>query len=87
MVMFSHGFPALLCFLGALAWLFFATWRGRSTAMLVLNAVQLVILVEVFFCGVLPDGLILTLPAAALVIRELNRSPDRTPLPAGSAPG
>ncbi|WP_298040049.1 O-antigen ligase [uncultured Microbacterium sp.] len=87
MVMFSHGFPALLCFLGALAWLFFATWRGRSTAMLVLNAVQLVILVEVFFYGVLPDGLILTLPAAALVIRELNRSPDRTPLPAGSAPG
>lgn len=74
MVMFSHGFPALICFLGALAWMFFATMRGRSTAMLVLHTVQLVILVEVFFYGVLPNGLILTFPAAALAMRELSTS-------------
>lgn len=72
MVMFSHGFPALVCFMAALAWMFFATIRGRSTAMLILNTVQLVILVEVFFYGVLPNGLILTFPAAALAIRELR---------------
>lgn len=72
MVMFSHGFPALICFMAALAWMFFATIRGRSTAMLILNTVQLVILVEVFFYGVLPNGLILTFPAAALAIRELR---------------
>lgn len=74
MVMFSHGFPAVICFMGALVWMFFATVRGRNTAMLVLNTVQLVIIVEVFFYGVLPNGLILTLPAAALAMRELRRS-------------
>lgn len=80
MVMFSHGFPALVCFMVALAWMFFATIRGRSTAMLILNTVQLVILVEVFFYGVLPNGLILTFPAAALAIREL-RSTALSPPP------
>lgn len=74
MVMFSHGFPALICFMGALIWMFFATLRGRSTAMMVLNTVQLVLIVEVFFYGVLPNGLILTLPAAALAMRELHAS-------------
>ncbi|GAA2935345.1 hypothetical protein GCM10010458_18900 [Microbacterium luteolum] len=74
MVMFSHGFPALICFVGALVWMYFATIRGRSTAMLVLHTVQLVILVEVFFYGVLPNGLILTFPVAALAMRELRAS-------------
>lgn len=74
MVMFSHGFPAVICFMGALVWMFFATVRGRSAAMLILHTVQLVIIVEVFFYGVLPNGLILTLPAAALAMRELRHS-------------
>lgn len=73
MVMFSHGFPALICFMGALAWMFFATMRTKNTALLILHTVQLVILVEVFFYGVLPNGLILTFPAAALAIRDLRR--------------
>lgn len=81
MVMFSHGFPALICFMAALAWMFIATLRGRSTAMLILNAVQLVILVEVFFYGVLPNGLILTLPAAALALRELQKTSLSPPTP------
>ncbi len=81
MVMFSHGFPALICFMAALAWMFFATIRGRSTAMLILNTVQLVILVEVFFYGVLPNGLILTFPAAALAIRELRSTALAPPPP------
>lgn len=81
MVMFSHGFPALICFMAALAWMFVATIRGRSTAMLILNTVQLVILVEVFFYGVLPNGLILTFPAAALAIRELRSTALAPPPP------
>lgn len=81
MVMFSHGFPALLFFLAALAWMFLATRRTGHTAPLILHTIQLVILVEVFFYGVLPDGLILTFPAAALALRELRaplRPPERT---------
>ncbi|WP_431074405.1 O-antigen ligase family protein [Microbacterium phyllosphaerae] len=80
MVMFSHGFPALICFLLALVWMFFATARASSTAMLVLHTVQLVILVEVFFYGVLPNGLILTFPAAALAMRELRTKPLSPPV-------
>ncbi|MFT4156833.1 MAG: O-antigen ligase family protein [Microbacterium sp.] len=70
MVMFSHGFPALALFIGALLWMFLATGRVRSTAMLAMHAVQLVILVEVFFYGVLPYGLILTFAVAAVLLRE-----------------
>lgn len=83
MVMFSHGFPALICFVGALVWMFFATARGASTAMLVLHTVQLVIIVEIFFYGVLPNGLILTFPAAALAMRELARRPLSPPAATG----
>lgn len=83
MVMFSHGFPALICFVGALVWMFLATLRGRSTAMMILNTVQLVILVEIFFYGVLPNGLILTLPAAALAMRELRKTSLSPPPPTG----
>ena len=79
MVMFSHGFPALICFMGALAWMFFATLRARDTAFLIMNTVQLVILVEVFFYGVLPDGLILTFAAAALAMREQRQPLSRRP--------
>lgn len=81
MVMFSHGFPALICFMAALVWMFFATARSRSTAMLVLHTVQLVIIVEVFFYGVLPNGLILTFPAAAVAIRELRSALSSPPGP------
>lgn len=81
MVMFSHGFPALICFLGALVWMYFATARASSTAMLILHTVQLVILVEVFFYGVLPNGLILTFPAAALAMRELRGNSLSPPSP------
>ena len=80
MVMFSHGFPALLCFLGALAWMFVATWKVQGTARLILHTVLLVIFVEVFFYGVLPDGLILTFSAAAVLLRERDA-------PALSPPG
>lgn len=70
MVMFSHGFPALLCFIATLVWMFVATWRTRDIAMHILHAVQLVTIVEIFFYGVLPYGLILSFAAAAVAMRE-----------------
>lgn len=69
-VMFSYGFPALVCFLLALILLFVATWRANSVTHLLLNSVQLVILVELMYYGVLPSGLILSLSAAALLLRN-----------------
>lgn len=75
MVMFSHGFPALACFLIALACFFVMTTRVGSTVMLLLNTVQLVILVEVFYYGVLPNGLMLSFIAAALLLRERRPPP------------
>ncbi|MGO1734948.1 MAG: O-antigen ligase family protein [Leucobacter sp.] len=69
MVMFSHGFPALVCFVLALVWLVIATLRTRDTTMLIMHTVQLVILVEIFYYGVLPNGLILSFTAAALALR------------------
>lgn len=68
-VLFSHGFPALALFLAALAYFFFATWRVTSTTALALNTIQIVILVEVIYYGVLPHGLMLSFIAAALALR------------------
>lgn len=74
MVMFSHGLPALVCFMLALIWLFVASMRARDTTSLILHTVQLVILVEVVYYGVLPNGLILTFAAAALALRGPARA-------------
>lgn len=67
-VMFSHGFPALAVFLASLAWLFFATWRWRTTTGLAVNTTVGVLLVEVFYYGVLPVGLMIAFVAAAAVL-------------------
>lgn len=72
-VMFSYGFPALICFLLALILLFAASWRATTMTQLLLNAVQLVILVELLYYGVLPVGLILSFTAAALALRDSPR--------------
>lgn len=77
-VMFSYGFPALFCFLLALALLFVATARTRTVTLLLLNTVQLVILVELLYYGVLPAGLILSFSAAALVLRDRPRDARAT---------
>lgn len=79
-VLFSHGFPAVFVFLAALAYFFFATWRVSSTTGLALNTIQLVILVEVFYYGVLPHGLMLAFVAGALALRGDPPS-ELVPLP------
>lgn len=97
LVIFSHGLPALACFLLALGWLVWATARWRGSTMLVLHTVQLVILVECFYYGLLPNGLIVSFMAAALVFREADAGDgsgggsrlllrDRMPRGAVSAP-
>ncbi len=69
-VMFSHGFPALALFLLALVWLVVATARARNTTQLLMHSVQLILLIEVTYYGVLPNGLMLSFTAAALLLRE-----------------
>lgn len=71
-IMFSHGFPALVCFMLALLWLWAATSRTRTVTHVLLHTVQLVIVVEVLYYGVLPHGLIVSFTAAALTLRELK---------------
>ncbi|WOF22637.1 O-antigen ligase family protein [Microbacterium betulae] len=67
-VMFSHGLPALALFLGALLWLVWATGRARTPGTIAVHVIQVVLLVEVFYYGVLPHGLMLALlPAAAIL--------------------
>lgn len=70
MVMFSHGLPALLCFMLALVWLVVATARWQGPVVLVLHTVQLVTLVESTYYGLLPNGLIVSFAVAALALRE-----------------
>lgn len=79
-VMFSHGFPALIIFLAVLAYFFFATARVWTNTALALNTMQLVILVEVFYYGVLPNGLMLSFIAAALALRG-DPPEEHVPLP------
>lgn len=76
-VMFSYGFPSLLCFMAALLWLIVSTGRTRDVVGLMLHTVQLVLFVEVFYYGVLPNGLMLSFVAAALSLRpDYVYSPD-----------
>lgn len=75
-VMFSHGLPALALFLLALVWLGISTASVRNTSQLLVHSVQVIILVEVMYYGVLPNGLILSFTAAALLLRERDARID-----------
>lgn len=69
-VLFSHGFPAAVVFLASLTWLFLATrhWRRHGAAGLVIHTVLGVLLLEVFYYGVLPVGLMVAFLIAASVL-------------------
>ena len=83
-VMFSHGIPALALFLAALLWLAWATARARTTGAIAVHIVQVVLLVEVFYYGVLPHGLMLAFLPAAAVLPHAPARPDRPPVPLSS---
>lgn len=68
-VIHSHGIPAVLFFLG---WFFFAyvkSLKRRDDVGTVANGVLLVALVEMFYYGFVPEGLMLTMLATALALR------------------
>ncbi|GAB3406194.1 hypothetical protein GCM10027515_20480 [Schumannella luteola] len=69
-VMFSHGLPAAALFL---AWLVFLVWRtrhARGAIGIAGHAILLVLLVEVFYYGVLVPGLAIGMIVGALLIRR-----------------
>lgn len=75
-VMFSFGIPALLFFMATLVGLVIATRRVRSVSQLLVHAVQVITVVEVLYYGVLPNGLVLSFIAAALLLRSRNDTID-----------
>lgn len=72
MVMFSHGFPGLIFFMGWLLWSFLFTVHRNDPLRIGMKSVLLVIFVESFYYGVVPDGLILSMAVAAMLLRPLN---------------
>jgi hypothetical protein len=70
MVLFSHGFPGAVLFVG---WLVILAWRTRraiSTPTLWLHVVCVMSLLECFYYGMLSSGLILLMIAGAAALRE-----------------
>jgi hypothetical protein len=78
MVMFSHGFPGIVLFLGWLGWAFIRTWKHPTGFGLACNTVILVTLVECFYYGVLTSGLPIAMIAAGYAMRP------REPMGGGS---
>ncbi|GAB3616264.1 hypothetical protein GCM10027416_08210 [Okibacterium endophyticum] len=81
MVMFSHGFPAVLAFNGWLLWAFVRSLRRRDTLGLACNTVLLIISVESLYYGVTTSGLPIAMAAAALVLGEEQARRKRAPAP------
>lgn len=70
-VMFSHGFPGLLFFMSWLIWSFISTTRRQRPYSTTLNAVLLIVLVESLYYGIVPNGLVISMTAAAILMREV----------------
>ncbi|MGN6611758.1 MAG: O-antigen ligase family protein, partial [Angustibacter sp.] len=79
MVLFSHGFVGAALFL---SWLLWVCWRGMrapTSVDVLLHSVSLMTLLEVFYYGILGSGLVVSMIAAAVVLRHQDR-----PRPQGS---
>ncbi|MGO4105383.1 O-antigen ligase family protein [Leifsonia sp. YAF41] len=77
MVMFSHGFPAVILFMGWLVWAFCASFRARDPVRVACNTVLLVVIVESAYYGIMATGLSLAMIAAALTMRPgSDRAPE-----------
>lgn len=69
MVLFSHGIPGLVFYLGWLIWAFIRTRSHSGGLGLAFNTVLLVTIVEGFYYGVLTSGLPLAMIAAGYCMR------------------
>ncbi len=77
LVLYSHGYPALVFFIGFFLAVLWQTRRARGTAGLWLHAVPLVALAQIAVYGWLPVELQVVMIAAALAYRRCWHSPDR----------
>ena len=70
LVLFSHGLPGTLLFLGWWLWAFRASWRGATGPPLWLHVVLLIGMLEFFYYNMIPAQLSLMMLASALAWRE-----------------
>src|SRR5205807_6318721 len=86
LVMFSHGFPGLLFYVGFLFWAFWRTRRGRSRVEFWANVTLVIALIQLPFYGQLPGQVYLLMIATALALRErmIGRSSRSGPAGNGS---
>jgi polysaccharide biosynthesis protein PslJ len=70
LVLYSHGIPGMLLFVGWLVFAFWQTLRRRSTLHLWMSVVLLIALIQLPYYGMLPVPIHLVMVAAALSWRE-----------------
>ena len=70
LVLFSHGLPGTVLFLGWWLWVFFASWRGPTGPPLWAHAMLLIGMLEFFYYNMIPAQLSLMMLAAAMAFRE-----------------
>lgn len=76
MVLFSHGFPGAILFVGWFAWIFGKTFKRTDKLGLLSNTVALITIIEIFYYGILTTGLVVVMTLAAIALRE---KPGGTP--------
>lgn len=76
-VLHSHGVPGMLLFMGWLAAAFTLSLKRRDTIGLVANAGILVAILETFYYGLLPTGLMMVMIVAALALRPSDSETAR----------
>jgi polysaccharide biosynthesis protein PslJ len=80
MLLVSHGPIATLCYLSWFVVAFFRCWRRRDPVGLACQTTLVVGTVELFYYGMVPNGLPLMMVAAALGLRGVDR-PTAAPAP------
>jgi len=76
LVLYSHGYPALVFFIGFVLAVLWQTRRARGTVGLWLHTVPLVALSQIAFYGWLPVELQVVMVAAALAYRRCGGPPE-----------
>jgi len=96
LVLFSHGIPAALCFVGFFAYVFSRACRGPVRASMLWDVVLVIAAVEILFYDLIPPAMFLVMIATALASRAIAageyatapapRSRAVQPLPAKAMP-